>query len=244
VIVLFVATITIAAYVLSFWDRPLSHKTEDWASFATYLSGTMGVAAVVATLIAFVFTLRQQNSLIDNQHELLINQEKQLEQSKDMLELEEFKLRDKEALKSRDLDSTYVYLIHHFENLENMFSRARGALEENDAEYFIAVYDKHPAFYSEFLLEKDSEVISFFNKFDEPLARRCIGAVVNAKTLYEVISYNVKVAGDGPNKDSKVRQYMQDNLSSERKSHLFEVIQCGFSDTKYFLGEANKIRAG
>ncbi|TNH20003.1 hypothetical protein [Halomonas sp. BL6] len=54
-------------YIDQFGANGFSNKSEDWANFATYISGTVGVAAVVATLIAFVITLRQQQKLIDSQ---------------------------------------------------------------------------------------------------------------------------------------------------------------------------------
>ncbi|MBT2784804.1 MULTISPECIES: hypothetical protein [unclassified Halomonas] len=59
-----------------------SPKPEDWANFATYLSGTVGVAAVVATLFAFVKTLGQQKDLLDSQEKQILLLSYQVEDSK------------------------------------------------------------------------------------------------------------------------------------------------------------------
>jgi len=86
--VLLVAIAAIGFYAWHFRELKLSTDTGDWADFATYLSGTVGVAAVVATLFAFVITLRQQQKLIDSQ-------DNQLKVAKSQL-LEEEKRRRKE----------------------------------------------------------------------------------------------------------------------------------------------------
>ncbi|MEG3080837.1 hypothetical protein R3F64_13315 [Halomonas sp. 5021] len=88
------ALIAVVAYIWNFWSWPPSQKPADWADFATYISGTVGVAAVVATLIAFVITLRQQNRLINSQGEMIDKQEEQLDVSKNQLALS----RQKEKL--------------------------------------------------------------------------------------------------------------------------------------------------
>ena len=77
--VVVVAAISVGLYVYRFWGKPLSTDPGDWADFATYLSGTVGVAAVVATLLAFVKTLGQQQTLIDSQDLMLQEQRRQIE---------------------------------------------------------------------------------------------------------------------------------------------------------------------
>lgn len=67
----------------------MSPKSEDWANFATYISGTVGVAAVVATLMAFVKTLGQQQALIDSQNVMLEKQELQLKLAQQQVDGEE-----------------------------------------------------------------------------------------------------------------------------------------------------------
>lgn len=69
--VLFVSVFAVGIYAWHFRQLSISKDTGNWADFATYLSGTVGVAAVVATLIAFVITLRQQQKLIESQDKQL-----------------------------------------------------------------------------------------------------------------------------------------------------------------------------
>lgn len=73
-----IAGVAIGAYVFRFWGWPLSENPSDWAHFATYLSGTVGVTAVVATLIVLVRTLGQQQALIDSQDKMLVEQRRQI----------------------------------------------------------------------------------------------------------------------------------------------------------------------
>lgn len=76
-------------YIDQFGSNGFSEKPEDWANFATYISGTVGVSAVVATLVAFVITLRQQQALIDSQDEMIEKQEQQLDLARQQLDGEE-----------------------------------------------------------------------------------------------------------------------------------------------------------
>ncbi|OAZ99749.1 hypothetical protein [Halomonas sp. G11] len=87
--VMVTAIVAIGVYVNNFWGLPPSRKPSDWAAFATYVSGTVGVAAVVATLMAFVITLKQQKKLIDSQSDMIIKQEQQLDLTRQQLEGEE-----------------------------------------------------------------------------------------------------------------------------------------------------------
>ncbi len=73
-----VSLMAIGFYAINFWGSPISDDTSAWADFSTYVSGTVGVAAVVGTLMAFVITLRQQQRLIDSQEEMLIEQRVQI----------------------------------------------------------------------------------------------------------------------------------------------------------------------
>lgn len=93
--VLVISAVFIIAYAVNFHGQWFSPKTEDWAYFATYLSGTVGVTAVVATLIVLVRTLGQQQALIDSQDEILKAQnahinltEKQLKSEDDRRKVE------------------------------------------------------------------------------------------------------------------------------------------------------------
>ncbi|WP_281996894.1 hypothetical protein [Halomonas sp. A020] len=81
--VVMIAMVAIGAYVWNFKELPISSDTGNWADFATYLSGTVGVAAVVATLAAFIITLKQQQKLIDSQEEQLAIAKRQLDMATD-----------------------------------------------------------------------------------------------------------------------------------------------------------------
>lgn len=76
--VLIVAVVAVGAYAWNFRELSISTDTGKWADFATYLSGTVGVAAVVATLLAFVITLRQQQKLVDSQEKVVSLQKNEL----------------------------------------------------------------------------------------------------------------------------------------------------------------------
>ncbi|AQU84920.1 MULTISPECIES: hypothetical protein [unclassified Halomonas] len=84
-----IAAVAIGAYTFQFWGWPLSRNPSDWAHFATYLSGTVGVTAVVATLIVLVRTLGQQQALIDSQSKMLEKQEGQLKLTQQQVDGEE-----------------------------------------------------------------------------------------------------------------------------------------------------------
>ncbi len=81
-----VAAVSGGFYLYQFGSNGLSSKSEDWANFATYISGTVGVAAVVATLMAFVITLMQQHKLVKSQDGMLQKQEEHLRQARKQLE--------------------------------------------------------------------------------------------------------------------------------------------------------------
>lgn len=90
-------------YIDQFGANGFSKKTGDWANFATYISGTLGVAAVVATLMAFVITLRQQQDLVESQRVMLAKQEYQIELIEQQLD-EEQERREIELAYNRSLN--------------------------------------------------------------------------------------------------------------------------------------------
>lgn len=87
--VLGIGYIALEKYIETFGYNELSSNTQDWANFATYISGTVGVAAVVATLIAFVITLSQQKRLIASQDKMLNEQKEQIRLTERQLQGEE-----------------------------------------------------------------------------------------------------------------------------------------------------------
>lgn len=239
--VLIVAVVAVGAYAWNFRELPISTDTGKWADFATYLSGTVGVAAVVATLVAFIITLRQQQALIKSQDALIEKQDQQISQNEQLLEMERAYSLESREDKLKESENAAVYLIHHFENLINMFRRAPNALESFDPEYLLAVYHKHPAFYSAFLLENDAEVAQFIDKLDSKLARYCIGSIVNAKHFYYIISYNIDQMPADERNVFRVRMHFKNQVSSERVQQALESVKFGLRDCESFMKEAQKI---
>ncbi|MCI0508615.1 hypothetical protein C8E00_103468 [Chromohalobacter marismortui] len=80
--VLVAAIVAIGLYAVHFHGSSLSDNPGDWADFATYLSGTVGVAVLTATLIALVHTLYQQSVLVRQQDDLVQKQDELIEQQK------------------------------------------------------------------------------------------------------------------------------------------------------------------
>lgn len=101
--VLIVAVVAVGAYAWNFRELSISTDSGKWADFATYLSGTVGVAAVVATLMAFVVTLRQQQKLVDSQDEMLKKQQTQIELAHKQLD-EEVRRKEVEFSHSRAIN--------------------------------------------------------------------------------------------------------------------------------------------
>lgn len=87
--VIVVSIVFVGAFILKFGNWPTSDQPSNWADFATYLSGTVGVTAVLGTLFAVVKTLGQQQKLIDSQSQMLEKQEKQLDLAQQQLDGEE-----------------------------------------------------------------------------------------------------------------------------------------------------------
>lgn len=115
--VLFITIVAIGAYVTQFWGWPLSTKPSDWAHFATYLSGTVGVAAVVATLRALLKTLEQQQAMI-------LSQEKQIKKTEDQIVSEK---------KYREIERAYQMTMNILPHLIKDVGRS---FKEQELEYY------------------------------------------------------------------------------------------------------------
>ncbi|MCW4148536.1 hypothetical protein OM427_03185 [Halomonas sp. 18H] len=129
--VLVTAIVAIGAYVINFWGLQPSDKPNDWAAFATYVSGTVGVAAVVATLFAFVITLRQQQKLINSQ-------DKQLDIAKQQLYLAE----SKEAVERAYGNSLNVLPLI----IESLSDRSEKEFPDFSSNEFVEVWNCVPLF--------------------------------------------------------------------------------------------------
>lgn len=99
-----VSSVFIGAFFLKFGSWPISDSPGDWADFGTYLSGTVGVTAVLGTLVAFVITLRQQKELVESQKQMLIDQKRQIDISENQLiEAKRKDQRDEAYANMRDI---------------------------------------------------------------------------------------------------------------------------------------------
>lgn len=73
-----VLLLAIGPYLWSFRGAALSGRPEDWGSFGAYVSGTLGVAIVGATLLALMVTLIQQKKMLTQQEKVIQQQDDQL----------------------------------------------------------------------------------------------------------------------------------------------------------------------
>ncbi|WP_219863159.1 hypothetical protein [Vreelandella piezotolerans] len=160
--VVVVAIVALAAYILNFWGRPPSVDPGDWADFATYVSGTVGVAAVVATLVAFVITLRQQQKLIDSQEELLKKQDEQLSVAKNqVLATERRNAVEQAYLNVKDV---LPQLLNAFsESLDYNFSPESGSRLED---YLISLYEGERLFKMHEFYSKPCRLIYYCENYD------------------------------------------------------------------------------
>lgn len=230
--VLLISAAFIIFYAVNFHGYRLSLKTEDWAHFATYLSGTVGVTAVVATLIVLVRTLGQQNLLIKNQEE-------QLEQSKNLLKVENEKTKEIQLEKEKEKTYVAIYLLHRFERINNFFDKAEDALGNKNAKVWRAIANKHPALIDDFLLNEQGELISLLSKLDSQMALDCIGAVDSYKETFAVISSYLSKDAIEHEWDSTANIEIR-KFSEERRLQTIELVQQGHSSCKSFLKQARK----
>ncbi|SDI51935.1 hypothetical protein SAMN04487867_10862 [Vreelandella titanicae] len=155
-----VAIVSIGFYVSWLGKSEPSDDPSDWAHFATYLSGTVGVAAVVATLFAFVKTLGQQQALIDSQNEMLKKQKEQLCYAENKDEL------------SRAYEASINIFPHLAEAIKTK-SDARfpfnvALVRENDrlyatyfnSDYYLGCIESADTFRIQLLLKNDSRIVN------------------------------------------------------------------------------------
>ncbi|SEG44157.1 hypothetical protein [Billgrantia desiderata] len=64
------ASVALFLFFLRFRGLP-SDDLQDWAHFGNYLAGTVGVAALIATLDALIFTINQQDKMLEQQEKQL-----------------------------------------------------------------------------------------------------------------------------------------------------------------------------
>jgi hypothetical protein len=174
-----VALLAGGIYLYQFSGNGLSPNSEDWANFATYISGTVGVAAVVATLIAFVITLKQQQDLVKNQRIMLEKQEEQLG-------IEKNKQSQVVVEKERRERRTAIYLLHQFEVLGKFYCAAQKALAERDPKIWLALAKRNPSTYPYLLMNETVAFLSLINHINGKMTLDCLGAVNLATELARI----------------------------------------------------------
>ncbi|MGM0544146.1 MAG: hypothetical protein ACQERP_09755 [Pseudomonadota bacterium] len=208
-----VGAVAAVFYISEFGANGLSNKPEDWAYFATYTSGTVGVAAVVATLMAFVITLRQQQRLIDSQDEMLEEQKEQLAVAREQLALTE---------KRNDVQQAYLNLKDVLPLLLQSFSKSLDQnIRPNECEaleyYLIEHYDSHELFQYDTFYQSPNRIFLFLKE--------------NTDCFDDVINYINKVFGQVFNLIS----FLMDQLYIDRK--LFSFVDAQLSnDTEKGIG--------
>ena len=212
-VVLIVAILAVGAYAWNFRELPISNDTGKWADFATYLSGTVGVAAVVATLIAFVITLRQQQKLLISQDEMLEEQREQLSVAKEQLRLTE---------KGNDVQQAYLNLKDVLPLLLQSFSRSLNEdvhPYESDVlgDFMIESYSSSNVFSCGSFYQHPSRVIVFLNK--------------NPGCCDDLKNYVNRVFGQSGNLIS----FLMDQLSIDQK--LFAFVDAQLSNKANVDGE-------
>lgn len=217
-----------------------SKDPSDWADLATYISGTIGVFVVASTLVVLVRTLDKQRDLIESQNTMLEKQERQLEQSEEIIRIERSKADEMAKREAKEAENAAIYMIHHFENLKNMLERAPNAFSNSEGQYFLALYEKHPAFYSSFLFEEDAEVVSFINRMDVDMARCAIGAIVHSKHFADVVSHYVSMNCRG-DVNSFRASFAINQMTQERKDFTLSEAAFGLEDCQCFLDKAHKL---
>ncbi|WP_447928383.1 hypothetical protein [Vreelandella sp. EE27] len=158
----------ILAYAVNFHGHSLSSKTSDWADFATYLSGTVGVTAIVATLIVLIRTLGQQEKLIKSQDKMLKKQEKQIKVSKEQL---------KQEKKRRDIELAHNSAVKIFPTLIERF--------KSELNSYLTIYEDEFDVYQEI----EESIDRFDGKVDD--------FFFNSMELYDVFDmHDPKIASD------------------------------------------------
>lgn len=168
-----VAAIAGGLYLYQFGSNGLSPKSEDWANFATYISGTVGVAAVVATLIAFVITLRQQKRLIDSQDEMLKEQRRQIVISEK---------QSNEVMRNNKIDLAFKSTSNFFDFYEREFNKG--------LQLTVLPYQNDGDLYNKFCYNFDNEHRNVIDLYHNPLR---LGEVFENSEIKPVLSYMKRV---------------------------------------------------
>ncbi|MBL1266257.1 MAG: hypothetical protein COA87_000535 [Halomonas sp.] len=214
-------------YINQFGANGFSKKSEDWANFATYISGTVGVAAVVATLIAFVITLRQQQDLVESQRVML---EKQKEQLKIEYEKKLQVVVENEKRERR----TAIYLLHQFETLDKFYWVSHKALIEKNPKIWLALAKKNPSTYPSLLLNETADLLSLINHINGKMTLDCLGAVNLATELSWIFETTLSEECLSSQDFEKVKEEIG-KLDFGLMDHAKVLVQAGGTHCKQFL---------
>lgn len=217
--VIVITSIVIGIYALNFHSHSISKKPEDWAHFATYLSGTVGVAAVIATLIVLVRTLTQQRELIS---------------------FERAKSVDLEIEKAKVARYTAIYLIHRFERMNNFYTKAIPALENKNPETWKAIASHHLAFYDSYLINEQGGLVVLVEKMDSAMALNCIGAVDMYREVFAVMKSTLSDEAISQEEDHMARREIN-KLRDERRVDTIKLAQDGSRYCNDFLAGARAL---
>lgn len=217
--VILLALIAIGIYAINFHDYGLSKKTADWADFATYLSGTVGVAAVTATLVVLVRTLTEQRELIN---------------------LEKNKSQELVEQKGKGQRYTAIYLIHRFSKMDNFYNHAIPALESKKPETWKAIASQHLAFYDSYLMNEQGELIFLLEKMDSNMALNCIGAVDAYREVFAVMKTALSNEAISQDNNHVIRREIN-RLSDQRRTDTIELARQGRKYCNEFLNGANEM---
>lgn len=225
-LVLMLAVLSILYYVYMFHSYELSKSPSDWAEFATYLSGTIGLCVISATLLMLIKTVKQQEVLISRQD--------------DFIALEIEKMKKSNTNKFIESQNIAIYLYEHIEILDNFLSRVIDNLEPPNEQFVKAVNKKHPAMYSSLMMGGNNEAFSLINKLPPNIATNCFGAMAKARYVHDIISYNYELANGQDSAFSRLERKRM-NLSEERVKDALVAAKVGLKHTQEFFDHANKI---
>jgi hypothetical protein len=228
-------SIFVGAYILVFGSRPTSGDPEVWAHFATYLSGTVGVTAVLGTLFAVVRTLGQQQDLVDSQRVMLEKQEEQLE-------IEYEKKRYEESERKNIERSTAIYLLRSFLILKDFYHSSKIAVCHEDPKVWRILAAGNPITYPYLLFENESELLNLLSNLSRSALISCIGAVAHGKDVNEIIKFPISKECIN-NRDDAKAMYEISNMPYEIKLKAKMHISQGEKNCLDFINYAESLLA-
>lgn len=233
VLVAVAASIFVTAYILKFGSLQTSSDPSDWADFATYLSGTVGITAVLGTLFAVVRTLGQQQDLVESQRIMLEKQEEQLEFEKN---------KEEKFIINRKREENYnvIYLLHHFKVLKEFYDAAGFAINNKDAKIWLPLLKDNPSTYPGFFIDDSSDNVVFMNRLNGRMAVDFAASLAYSKQLNHVLKFPVgRDEVDSCNMSilSERLRYLDSNVQKKGMN----LVKLGLGSCKSFIEQAEQI---